>query len=609
MYGIIRKRESRYPAPIYRDYYYASHFIPAKDEGTPYSYIYSYNNGTENITVHNNLHVFGGDCYIGKYYLNIQRRVGSSVADDLANTTQGVWAPARCRPTFVSCYGESKHNIGLYHVTKNEDGAVLELGSYPYFTNNITIDREIAEVWAGTDYQLGYTTKKDNFSQFVKDFTDSEEVTLYQVRYSLKHLDVNKEDQYRIFLINNYKDATRRYGQIVKLEGIGENLALFQHDGIGFYRVSQQAQVPTTAGEIQLATAGVLSDKPEYITNDFEVGLQDLLGVRNIDIGLLFFDKKRKKIALFDGQKVTNLSEAKGIKSIVTALNYEQDVKKLPVFIAYDRNMQEVLIKKLHTNQYIETDVAFAEELLEKYPQLNAKEIPETLVWSNKLGFFTSYYTCNFDIAYSIGDRFFSMGKSLTPTIVNGNPTNEIILTEHNIGERGTFYDRKKNSKISFIVNPKTNVTFNGLKIIGNCDFIPKKYRVFNDRIEVYPKSLEVKTSYQYNIKQFINKINVRDIYYAQKKGIPIDNILYKEQVWHTDFPFALSGEQLQVALENNLQQEIWSTERFRDQYAQLVLEMDNAEGYDPNSEEYLIFNNKRYRWVYIISLVSPSFI
>lgn len=593
-YSQIRRLKHSYVAPIYREYMYATLYQPVENnENVQYNYITTANNEVTHI-IHNNLAVFGGDCYIGKYYLQMQRRDVSPLNETLANNHDGILQGRRYRTTHVSVYAESMHNISLIHVLKNENGAVLNYGHFPYL-NRADIDerRENAELFAteGTEYNLGYTTYKNTFAQAVKEFSNEEDITLYQIRYSLKQLDILKEDQYRIFLANNFADAIRRFGKIVKLENLNESLIIGQEDGIGMYRVSQAAQVPSTAGEIQLAVSDVLSNKPEYYTKENEIGVQDLFGIYNADNTLYVFDKKRKQIVALSQGGLDVLSKSRKINSIIKSLVYEIRKSELPVFISKNRYHDEIVFKLVHSENYPNIDVPFYET-----------SIPDVLVYNARLGKFVSFLTYRSDLDYSLNDRYYGFGKD--------NITENLVLCEYNIGRRGEFFSKIYNAKIKHNVITKTVSTFDSIKIVGNSEYIDKQYRVFKDRIEVFPIRAFFRTSYQYGYKEFINNYNIRDILFSQQYNVPIDNILYKEQVWHTDFPFAIpenNTDWKEILFEKNLMPEYYSEERLRDFYCEVLWELNNGADYDPNSQEYLIYGNKRYRWLYLIYLINAS--
>ena len=593
-YSQIRKVKHQYVAPIYREYMYCTLYQPVLNNSNV-SYGTIIQNGEETGVIHNNLAVFGGDCYIGKYYLQIQKRDRSPLDETLAGQGQGVPQSERHRSLHMSVYAESMHNISLIHVLKNDTGGVLNYGHFPYFNrNDIDEARENADIFAteGTGYNLGYTTYKNTFAQAIKPFSEEEDLTLFQIRYSLKQLDILKEDQYRIFLPNNFTDAIRRYGKITKLEALNELLVMGQEDGIGYYRVSQPAQVPSTAGEIKLAVANVLSEKPEYYTKENEIGVQDLFGIYNEANSLFIFDKKRKQIINI-GKGLEIISKTKNINSLIKSLVYEQEKSNLPVFISKNRAYDELLIKMKHNKEigYKSIDV----------PEYQTK-IPDTLMYSIPLNKFVSFITCSSDVEYSINDKYFGIGKD--------EVTNNLVLAEHNVGRRGEFYGKVYDAYIKHNVTVKQNSTFDSIKIVGNSEYIDKKYRLFKDRIEVFPLSAYFRTSYQYGVKEFVNNFNIRDILFSTQNNAPIDNILYKEQVWHTDFPFAIPIDETEwktILYEKNLQQEFYSEERLRDFYCEVFWRLNNGETYSINSEEYQKYGDKRYRWLYVIYFTNPS--
>ncbi|MDW8345329.1 MAG: hypothetical protein RML94_00125 [Bacteroidia bacterium] len=591
-YTQIRKLENRYPAPIYRPYVYASLFQPVENNPNVQINTFTYNQDT--ITVHNQLSVFGGDCYIGKYFIQIQKRDRSPVEETLANQGDGIGQSARYRTLHLSCYVESKHNIHLRNVMKNENDGVLQFGDFPYFNRgDIDVVRENANIFAteGTEYNLGYTTNKYTFAQAIKDFTNEENTTKYQIRYSLKHLDILKEDQYRVFLPNNFKDATRRYGYIYKLEELNGDLVLGQEDGIGFYKVSQAAQVPTTAGEIKLATYGVLSDKAEYLMKENEIGVQDLFGMCNTGNSLYVFDKKRKQILNLSNKGLEQLSVSKKISSLLKQLTYEQKKQEMPVFISNDRYFDEVLFKIKHDKNYKPIDVPFYEQ-----------PIPDILVYSEKLGAFVSFYTFLPDVSYSVNDEYYSWGKDYV--------THQLVLHKHNHGKRGRFFNQTKNAIIKHNVAGDTGSTFDSIKIYGNSEYLDKQYRMFQDRIEAYPVRMYARTSYQYAKKEFVNNFNVRDIMFAHTQNVPIDNILYKEQTWHTDFPFAIpENNPYIIEIEKNLIPEFYSNEKLRDYFCEILWELNNGEHYPENSLDFIKYSDKRYRWLFIKYWLNPSYI
>ena len=589
-YVQIRKSESRYPAPIYRNYHYASLYVSCENPQQSVIHETITETPLTNGKVISKVATFGGDCFIGKYYLHQQRYKGSPFDDTLNNVHSGVDEVAIHRSLHISAYIEAKHNIAVQFVKQNEDGSYPNFGDFPFFPLAGTdADRENADLFSEKNYDLGYTPNLyPTFAQIVKDFTNEEDATRFTVRYSLTHVDGMREDNYRVFLPNNFKDVVRKHGEIVALETLGGHLFIAQEDGIGKLFINQETQIQGDTGTILLGTGSVVSDKLNYFADPMVMGCQDLMGFVNVGRYIAMFDKKRKNIFTITPEKFENLTLQKGLKSIQYSLIYEHEPKNLGVFIGNDENFGETLFKLKHTGKYRNADVE-DEEI----------DVAEVLALSENLQTFTSFYTFSPDIMYSLNNQFFSAGN-------NGG---ELNLMKHNVGRRGEFYGEVKNSKIIHVVVPKVPAVYGSIKIIGNSDVIGKKFRIFNDRIEVFPLLANFRTSYQYAHKIFYNNINIRDILYSHQANLPLDNILYKEQVWHTDFPFVDGDTDITINAEKNLAHEYLSEERLRDYFCQVEWVLNNGEGFALDSEDYAKYGNKRYRWLSVLYYVNPSFI
>ena len=228
-----------------------------------------------------------------------------------------------------------------------------------------------------------------------------------RVLYSNVKINGATADGWRQFKLENYKDVEGGYGGITKLIVHQDNMFFLQERGFGGLSISPVSTVVDNDGTSIILGTGDVIQTFKYISTT--VGSQDQRSIINTTKGIYWVDKKTKKIHAFRANGLDSISDTHGMKSW-----------------SFDNIKHDSVL--VTGNDVINDEVLFSID-------------DTTLVFSEHINKFTSFYTYGTPLYINTFDRLFSVDSD----------SSEIY--EHNISDAYNWFGEEYESSIEFTVN------------------------------------------------------------------------------------------------------------------------------------------------------------
>lgn len=244
-------------------------------------------------------------------------------------------------------------------------------------------------------------------------------------------------DNWTQFRVADYLDVDSSYGDITNLRNFQDRLYFWQRDAFGIATTNERSLITDdNSNQLALGT-GTLLSRFDYITNKYGDDVLNDKSIIQTPAKLYWFDKPRNELIGFDGQPHSMGKELQ----VQSYLNDLEAKYKTDVISTYDYKYNEVWFN-------------FNNE--------------KTLVYSELLNVFTSFYTYKYDWALVLSDR--------TMLIKDGK--------FHLVNEKMNDMEKTEtHSKIEIVVNqdyPYTKV-FDNVRFQGN--FTDKSNKELKDKI------------------------------------------------------------------------------------------------------------------------------
>ena len=381
------------------------------------------------------------------------------------------------------------------------------------------------------------------------------------------------DDSWTNFALTDQITVDGKYGPINNLVAFKDTIIFFQDNAFGTLSVFPRSVTQDQSGDLQLASGAKLEDW-DYISN--EVGCFHQWGMTQSDSGIFFYDAKRRKIYIYNGQSVNPYSDVKGLQSylyntFIGNLNTtDNPIVDSGVTATFDYRFNEAIFtfkdkipavfgKILHagssytwiidlpksftdtlspgniivivnpngvTNnisvQVVEEDRikvaaglgSFAEGIS---IQINSNHrISETVALNEQIGAFTSFY-----------DYKPSLYLNNKRVILSPNPANERQVYIHNFGNKGNYYGTYFPSTVQCVVNPH----FNSVKVFDNLSWLTETFDASgNELSNVTHNQLKARTGYQDG---------------GTTTLVPNSNIRRRERIWSMSVPRGKERERL----------------------------------------------------------------
>lgn len=278
-----------------------------------------------------------------------------------------------------------------------------------HFANTTELDNSVdVQVLNSFIYNNVYSSEKDINVYIPKpvDFTE-DTVKDNRIHYSESKVNSETSDSWRQFNLEDYRDVDGNVGALTKLVVYQDNMFFLQERGFGGLSISPVSTVVDNDGtSIVLGTGDVIQNFKYTSTT---VGSQDQRSIINTTKGIYWVDKKTKKIHAFRANGLDSISDTHGMKSW-----------------SFDNIKHDSVL--VTGNDVINDEVLFSID-------------DTTLVFSEHINKFTSFYTYGTPLYINTFDRLFSIDPS----------SSEIY--EHNISDAYNWFGAGYESSIEFIVN------------------------------------------------------------------------------------------------------------------------------------------------------------
>ena len=380
----------------------------------------SYLNLSTTSAASNTISTFGGDTYLGLLdYPNTFTFQANNETGDGSYDEQrmffGSYIP------FESSINLNLFNGDMVHRTVTGDNYVdshLELdptqkGNYhsqdrPYFV-----------------YNTVYSSQTGSKQYVPPAIYDEDNLTITNRIYS-SQAKVNNEilDNWTVFKTADYLDVDNQYGDVTNMLNFKDRLFYWQDTALGIASVNERALIQdNNVGQLTLGTGGVLS-RYDYITTTNGSSIVNDRSIVTSDNTLYWYDYDKNEICSMQGNQVLSLSKAKNVQSYLNELYTKKRDVTLAVF---DK----------------------------KYNELWFKFYDKSLIFSEQLDKFTSFYTFNPEWALTFSDKIVAIKNNL--------------LYRVNSLDTDSSDTNNKDAKITLVVNtnPEATKVFDNVRISG----------------------------------------------------------------------------------------------------------------------------------------------
>jgi hypothetical protein len=246
--------------------------------------------------IFNSLEVFGGDHFIG--LMDHQRVLvnrDASTAD--YQMGHGVIFPVESLINIALREGTHLSKDRPYQETINTTGISHEVANFKLEEFNYNDGYSSSDI---NDYYLPFP-----FNTILLNKFDA------QLRHSPQKSIGEREDQFRIFNVNDKLDLDSINGEIINIKSKYNRIIYWQRDAIGYVPVNERALTQTAFGDpVQLGVGGIFE---RYDDMTSKLGNSHQFGLVESDAGFHWYDAKRKMyISLTESLKLSQESIAKG---------------------------------------------------------------------------------------------------------------------------------------------------------------------------------------------------------------------------------------------------------------------------------------------------------
>jgi hypothetical protein len=434
-----------------------------------------------------------GDCFIQRNYLKVYHAL-----DNFSETL----LDSMNRKNTLKLAGDFNNGYGflMSFITEGTVNSQMryEQGINKYFPSTGLPDpAELAWKYNEPEsefYNLGYseTLGVKSYSGFDKEGFFDEARRPTRIMYSGKHITGARQDGYRFITAGQRKDFDPRYGQIVKLEVLRDNLVSIQEFCINSHPINERAYTQgDQGGQFILGTTSTLPDKVYRISDMY--GSQHQWAIVRTDTAIYGWDWMKRMVWKYGGNGFERLSEsrlvAKMILDMTEQLGGNSDIlNKLPDNPINQNGIHSVFDAKNH-------EVLFTLNLPE-FSNLNS----HTFCFSEKMDIFTSRYSFTPNHYINIMEDLYSFNLGNAGFWLHGGNS-----------DYNRFYGLLYQSIIEVTVNPEGDTT----KIFDNMSLVSNKVDFF--RVDYTTAQL----------------IGVHFPWIDLSDGQFWRNPLYKENSWH----------------------------------------------------------------------------
>lgn len=330
----------------------------------------SYINFAETSSAANVTYTYGGDIYLGlldypqtfTFQANMLSGEGS---DEALRRYFGAYIPFETSINTTLFNGDMIHRT---YTTENYVDSHLLLeptqrGSYhtqdrPYYVYNAVYSSQTGA------------------KQFVPPSIYSEDNLTVNNRIYTSQAKINNEilDNWTVFRVADYLDVDNQYGQVTNMLNFKDRLFYWQDTALGVAAVNERALIQdNNVGQLTLGTGGILA-RYDYITTTNGSSIINDRSIVTSDNTLYWYDYDKNEICSFEGGAVQALSKIKNVQSY---LNEMYTSKRDVTLSLFDK----------------------------KYNEVWFKFYDKSLIFSEQMGSFTSFYTFNPDWTLQFSDK------------------------------------------------------------------------------------------------------------------------------------------------------------------------------------------------------------
>ena len=340
---------------------------------------------TENLNTTSTPPIFGGDTYIGHYFVRQSRSSGQSMTD---------------MDALIGTVVESEYNVSWRHTGEN-----YEEKYFPAVDAQTMFDLETdspSSVPPYYDNYYGYNTDYSALSDIkaVEPFSKRyEEVVSFPTRIiRSREVSVSRtQDNFRVFLQNDYLDMPRERGELVKIGRLNNNL--IPHFKRGIFRTKGREEMQVDDFRAYIGSGDIFSVNPDELipTKVGFGGISELDHAIETEFGYFFIDRQAKRIFLFS----QNLEELSSLKYGMHNF-FKQNIKDDSLLsLGYDPENKRIML----TDHHNEWTISY---------------YPENEAW----GSFHTYHPVNY--FNTLNDSYVYYGNSTSIYKLNtGNPSSD----------------------------------------------------------------------------------------------------------------------------------------------------------------------------------------
>lgn len=357
-----------------------------------------------------------------------------------------------------------------------------------------------------------------------------------RIVYSEQQTSLSFKDSYRDIKPLNSQDYDLTKGEIIDIENLNSSLIATQEKSISI--IPYKERVPLNQGsQVFISGTGVLTPYNQSIAN---FGSQHTHSIIKTDRTVYGTDINRRKIWQINGNDVKAISDF----IIESYLCKDEVLNYLDRFSFYHNKTD--IINNIGVRVGYDN---FNQEVLFTYYLKGNEQVSFTVVYSEILGVWTSFYSMTPSLYWNRGNNLLSFNNE------DYNKNNEQKAFIHNRQNRNTFYNEFTNSEVEIIINPNTESSkvYDNHSIISNNIYPSKakwttenqeaertrewllqmrRLRQEENRVQLVVGSSEVDKREEYNHNRQNSRI--RDKYvklrltYDTKKELRIQRILTK---------------------------------------------------------------------------------
>lgn len=339
----------------------------------------------------------------------------------------------------INDYKFNKRYIGAYIPFETSINLNLLMGDMPHMTwrsgDNYLDSHMLVDITQRQTYHIqdepfyvynSVYSSQDGSRKFVPNSIYAEDNMRVYNRILASQAKTSNEilDNWTQFKIADYLDVDNQYGDITNLRPFKDRLMYWQRSAVGVAAVNERALINDgNIGQLTLGTGEVLS-RFDYITTTNGSSITNDRSIVNSDNVLYWYDFDKNEICAYDSQ-VHQISKDKQVQSY---LNEMYDKKRAVTLGLFDK----------------------------KYNEIWFKFYDKSLIFSEQIGAFTSFYTFNPEWALQFSDKVVAI-KNNKYYVINS-------LDIDGLG------DVDKKAKIQFVVNKDVQYTkvFDNIRLQGD---------------------------------------------------------------------------------------------------------------------------------------------